>query len=111
MDHHHHGLSSRTFCYSTPSPLDNAPASAGSNRAATPASRSALAVGTVGRVGEELLNCLLESPDYNTVNVIVEAPMRSMLPRLQPWQVPPSALSDVPLAAPGVPVTPKRMRL
>lgn len=76
------------------SPLDNAPAFPGSNQTAISTSRSALAVGTVGRVGEELLNCLLESLHYKTVNVIVQAPMRSMLPRLQPWQVPPSALSD-----------------
>ena len=78
--------------------LVHALASAGPDRAIRPASRSALAIGTVDRVGEELINCLLESPDYGSVHVVVEAPMRSMLPHLKPWQVSTSALSDLPYA-------------
>jgi hypothetical protein len=58
------------------------------------ATRTALAIGTVGRVGEELINCLLESPVYSSVTVAVEARLQSMLPRLHPWQLPAAALDD-----------------
>ena len=54
--------------------------------------RSALAIGTVGRIGEALINSLLEHPDYATVHVAVEAPLRSTLPRLRPWRIDPNAL-------------------
>src|SRR5690349_8821817 len=57
--------------------------------------RSALALGTVGRLGEELINCLLEAPHYTAVEVGVEAPMQSMLHRLQPWLLAPAALNDL----------------
>jgi hypothetical protein len=77
-----------------PSPLDNALSSASTSAAPLRASRSALAIGTVGRIGEELINCLLESAIYSSVNVVVETPLRSMVPRLQPWQVAPSAMHD-----------------
>jgi hypothetical protein len=75
-----------------PSPLDHALASGKPVASASTAPRTALAIGTVGRVGEELINCLLESPHYSAVNVVVEAPMRSMLARLTPWQVSPADL-------------------
>jgi hypothetical protein len=78
-----------------PSPLDNALASATTSASTARASRSALALGTVGQIGEELINCLLESPAYSSVSVGVEAPLRSVVPRLQPWQVPAAALADL----------------
>jgi hypothetical protein len=78
-----------------PSPLDHALGAGVSRAGAEAPGRSALALGTVGRVGEELLNCLLESPNYQRVHVLVEAPMRSMMSRLQPWQVSPTAMQDV----------------
>lgn len=56
------------------------------------AARTALAIGTVGRVGEELINCLLESPAYASLNLAVQAPLRSVLPGLRPWPVKPGAL-------------------
>jgi hypothetical protein len=59
------------------------------------APRTALAIGTVGRLGEELINCLLETPFYDSVHVAVEAPLRSMLPRLRPWQVVAAAFNDL----------------
>lgn len=57
--------------------------------------RTALAIGTVGRLGEELINCMLETPFYESVHVVVEAPLRSMLPRLRPWQVAATAFDDL----------------
>ena len=61
--------------------------------------RSALAIGTVGRIGEALINSLLEHPDYATVHVAVEAPLRSTLPRLRPWQITPDTLAEHDAAA------------
>lgn len=58
-----------------------------------PPGRSALAIGTVGRTGEALINALLEHPDYATVHVAVEAPLRSTLARLRPWRIDPDALA------------------
>ena len=84
-----------------PSPLDNALASATTSGSTARAARSALALGTVGRIGEELINCLLESPAYNSVSVGVEAPLRSVVPRLQPWQVSAAALADLARAEPA----------
>jgi hypothetical protein len=77
------------------STLDYALSSTRTTRASEQASRSALAIGTVGRIGEELINCMLESAVYSSVSVAVEAPMRSMVPRLQPWRVPAMALADL----------------
>ncbi|MEO8628293.1 MAG: hypothetical protein ABI612_09370 [Betaproteobacteria bacterium] len=62
-------------------------------------SRSALAIGTVGRIGEELLNTLLESAAYRSVSVAVEAPLQSMMPRLRPWQIGAAVLDGVAEAA------------
>lgn len=84
-----------TLQFGMPSPLDNALASATTSAPTARASRSALAIGTVGRIGEELINCLLESPAYRSVSVAVEAPMRSVVPRLQPWRVSAAALDDL----------------
>jgi hypothetical protein len=80
------------------STLDHALASGRAPTAPPAASRSALAIGTVGRIGEELINCLLENPLYSAVNVVVEAPLRSMMPRLQPWLVSADAMADLPSA-------------
>jgi hypothetical protein len=78
-----------------PSSLDNALASATTSASTAHASRSALAIGTVGRIGEELINCLLESSAYSSVSVVVEAPLRSVVPRLQPWHVSAAGLADL----------------
>ena len=92
----------------TPSPLDNVLASATTSASTARASRSALAIGTVGRIGEELINCLLESSAYGSVSVGVEAPLRSVVPRLHPWQVSAVALAELArdepadIALPGV---------
>jgi hypothetical protein len=90
------------------SPLENVLASATTSASTARASRSALAIGTVGRIGEELINCLLESSAYSSVSVGVEAPLRSVVPRLRPWQVSAAALADLArgepadIALPGV---------
>lgn len=69
-----------------------------------PPGRSALAIGTVGRTGEALINSLLAHPDYATVHVAVEAPLRSTLPSLRPWRIEPAALArkDTKVAMPPV---------
>lgn len=69
--------------------------------AVRPASRTALAIGTVGRLGEALVNALLESAEYAAVHVAVGMPLRSTLPRLRPWRIDPAALerNDSPAAA------------
>jgi len=77
------------------SALDHALSSATASAPSARASRSALAAGTVGRIGEELINCLLESTHYRSVSVMVEAPLRSVVPRLQPWQVCTAVLADL----------------
>src|SRR4051812_8102255 len=82
-----------------PPSIDNALAATQKVPAPTPASRSALAIGTVGRIGEELINCLLESPEYRAVHVVVETPMRSMMPRLLPHQIPTAAMNHPPHAS------------
>lgn len=76
------------------STLDHALSSFQTPTTSPQSSRTALAIGTVGRVGEELINCLLESRVYSSVSVAVEAPMRSIVPRLRPWQIPATALAD-----------------
>jgi hypothetical protein len=83
------------------SSLDNALAAGRTPTVQPAASRTALAIGTVGRVGEELINCLLEDPIYSTVSIAVEAPLRSMMPRLQPWLVSADAMTSLPTATPA----------
>jgi len=55
---------------------------------AAAATRSALIIGNTGRLGEELLNVLLERAEYAKVYVAVRKAMRSHVPKLQPVVVP-----------------------
>lgn len=50
--------------------------------------RHALILGNTGKLGEELLNVLLESPAYAGVRVGVRKEMRSHVPKLDPVVVP-----------------------
>jgi len=50
--------------------------------------RSAFILGNTGKLGEELLNVLLESPQYAAVHVGVRKAMRSHVPKLHPMVVP-----------------------
>ncbi len=49
--------------------------------------RSALAIGMVGALGEELLAALVGSTNYRTVHVAVEHPIGSATARFQPWVI------------------------
>lgn len=63
---------------------------AGGLRPAAPAAtatRTAFAVGTLGRLGEELLNVLVESPGYARVGVGTCAPMSSWVAKVVPQRV------------------------
>lgn len=51
-------------------------------------SRSAFILGNTGKLGEELLNVLLESPRYSVVHVGVRKAMRSHVPKLHPMVAP-----------------------
>lgn len=51
-------------------------------------SRAAFVIGNTGKLGEELLNVLLESPRYSAVHVGVRKAMRSHVPKLHPLVVP-----------------------
>jgi hypothetical protein len=55
---------------------------------AASSSRTALVVGNVGKLGEELLNAVLESPHYNDVAVGVRRTMRTVAQRLKPLVLP-----------------------
>jgi hypothetical protein len=48
----------------------------------------AFVIGNTGKLGEELLNVLLESPRYSAVHVGVRKAMRSHVPKLHPMVVP-----------------------
>lgn len=50
--------------------------------------RAAFVIGNTGKLGEELLNVLLESPRYSAVHVGVRKAMRSHVPKLHPMVVP-----------------------
>jgi hypothetical protein len=52
------------------------------------ATRTALVAGNVGKLGQELLNVLLEGPEYAQVAVAVRRPMRTVMPRLLPIPMP-----------------------
>lgn len=56
--------------------------------AAAAVSRAAFVIGNTGKLGEELLNVLLESPRYAAVHVGVRKAMRSHVPKLHPMVVP-----------------------
>lgn len=51
-------------------------------------SRAAFVIGNTGKLGEELLNVLLESPRYAAVHVGVRKAMRSHVPKLHPKVAP-----------------------
>jgi hypothetical protein len=51
----------------------------------TATSRSALALGMVGALGEELLSMLVGSSDYRAVHVAVTQPIGSATARFAPW--------------------------
>lgn len=55
--------------------------------APAPAQRSALALGLVGALGEELLAALISSSDYRAVHVGVTQMIGSAAPRFRPWLV------------------------
>lgn len=50
--------------------------------------RAAFVIGNTGKLGEELLNVLLESPRYTAVHVGVREAMRSYVPKLHPLVAP-----------------------
>lgn len=56
--------------------------------AAPAVARAAFVIGNTGKLGEELLNVLLESPCYSVVHVGVRKAMRSHVPKLHPVVVP-----------------------
>jgi N-acetyl-gamma-glutamylphosphate reductase len=68
--------------------LDQALAGAQHAPAAAAASRTAFVIGNTGKLGEELLNVLLESPQYAAIHVGVRKAMRSHVPKLHPMVVP-----------------------
>jgi hypothetical protein len=49
--------------------------------------RAALALGTTGALGEELLATLVASPDYRVVHVAMKQMIASSTPKYRPWQV------------------------
>lgn len=49
--------------------------------------RAALALGTVGALGEELLAALVASPDYRVVHVAMTRSIASSAPKYRPWLV------------------------
>ena len=63
--------------------LDRALAGAQQTVPVPAANRSAFIIGNTGKLGEELLNVLLESPRYSRVCVGVRKPMRSHVPKLE----------------------------
>ena len=67
--------------------VDDALAGAGS-KPAVPAARSAFVLGNVGKLGDELLNVLLESPLYSRVATGVRMPMRVSVPKLEAVMTP-----------------------
>jgi len=68
--------------------LEQALAGAQHAPAAAAVSRTAFLIGNTGKLGEELLNVLLESPRYSAVHVGVRKAMRSHVPKLHPVVVP-----------------------
>lgn len=55
--------------------------------ARAPAQRSALALGLVGGLGEELLAALMAAPEYRAVHVGVTQVIGSATPKFRPWLV------------------------
>lgn len=65
-----------------------------------PGQRTAFVIGNVGKLGDELLNVLLENPIYDRIRVAVEKPMQVTLARLEtvawgPEGSPPAPLDDL----------------
>lgn len=68
--------------------LQHALASGARDVAPAPArTRTALAVGTLGRLGEELLNVLVETPAYHRVHVGTCAPFASWVAKVIPMRI------------------------
>jgi hypothetical protein len=63
--------------------------------------RTAFVVGNVGKLGEELLNAVLENPNYAEVAVGVRRPMRTASSRLKPVVLPAAHTAWQPAAALG----------
>jgi len=57
------------------------------NAAAEEPQRTALALGLVGGLGEELLAALLAAPEYRAVHVGVTQTLGSTAPKFRPWQI------------------------
>lgn len=68
--------------------LDQALAGAQHAPAAPAPARTAFIIGNTGKLGEELLNVLLERPEYAMVHVGVRKAMASHVPRLNPVVAP-----------------------
>jgi hypothetical protein len=68
--------------------VDNALAGARHPPLSDVAGRSAFIIGNTGKLGEELLNVLLESPRYSRVCVGVRKDMRAHVPKLESVTVP-----------------------
>src|SRR5262245_64672350 len=49
--------------------------------------REALALGTVGSLGDELLSALVASPDYRIVHVAMNRSIASSSPKYHPWPI------------------------
>jgi len=63
--------------------------------------RTAFVVGNVGKLGEELLNAVLENPSYAQIAVGVRRSMRTASSRLKPVVLPPAHAAWEPAAALG----------
>jgi hypothetical protein len=60
---------------------------AGCDAAAEVPQRTALALGLVGGLGEELLAALMAAPEYRAVHVGVTQAIGSTAPRFRPWLI------------------------
>jgi hypothetical protein len=68
-------------------PIDRAIAGQRAGAAANAPQRSALALGLVGSLGEELLSALMSAPEYSAVFVGVTTMIGSASPKFRPWLV------------------------
>lgn len=68
-------------------PIDQALAGQSPGAAVDAPQRSALALGLVGGLGEELLAALMAAPEYRAVHVGVTQPIGSAAPKFRPWLV------------------------
>jgi hypothetical protein len=70
-----------------PTPPLAAALASGRNAAAEVPQRTALALGLVGGLGEELLAALLAAPEYRAVHVGVTQAIGSATPKFRPWLI------------------------